>query len=126
MRYGVIGSRTFDDYEKLKEVLDKHYISQIVSGGARGADSLAAKYAEEKSIPLLEFLPDYTKYGKKAPFVRNKLIVRASDVVIAFWDGQSNGTEHSLNFAKSLSIKCIIHQFDHIPIYNKEIDLWLL
>lgn len=111
MNYGVIGSRTFFDYSLLKEVLDKHYISRIVSGGAKGADSLAARYASEEDILLLEFLPDYNKYGKKAPFVRNKLIVDASDVIIAFWDGKSNGTKNSLDYAKHKKIKSIIILF---------------
>lgn len=111
MNYGIIGSRTFSDYKLLSDVLDKHYITRIISGGARGADSLAARYAKEHSIQLTEYLPDYNKYGKKAPFVRNKLIVRDSEIIIAFWDLKSNGTKHSLDYAKTLNIKTITIQF---------------
>ena len=111
MRYAVIGSRTFDNYSILFDVLEKHYISQIVSGGAKGADSLAARYANEKGIPLVVFLPDWDKYDKKAGFVRNKEIVKASDILLAFWNGQSRGTKHSIDYAKKLNIKTIIVTF---------------
>ena len=111
MRYGVVGSRNFTDYRLMKEVLDKHFIGQIVSGGADGADSLAALYAKETNIPLLEFFPQWDKYKRSAPFVRNKQIVRASDVIIAFWGGNSRGTKHSLDYAKKIGIKSIIVNF---------------
>lgn len=108
MRYGVIGSRTFNNYDILFHVLEKHYIYKIISGGAKGADTLAERYATEKGIPFEWFPPDYEKYGKKAPFVRNKEIVRGSDVIIAFWDMVSTGTKHSIDFATSIGIKSII------------------
>jgi predicted Rossmann fold nucleotide-binding protein DprA/Smf involved in DNA uptake len=114
MRYGIVGSREFTDYSIVQKVLDEHniYIVEIVSGGARGADSLAARYAEENAIVLVEFLPDYDKYGKKAPFVRNKLIVDNSDIIIAFWNGISRGTKHSIDYATSKKKKVIIVPVD--------------
>lgn len=111
MIYGVIGSRTFFDYDLVKNVLDKHIISKIVSGGAEGADSLASRYALENGIQLLEHIPFYNKYGRSAPFVRNKLIVQDSEIIIAFWDMKSNGTKHSLEYAKKLNKKSIIIPF---------------
>ena len=107
----MIGSRSFNDYALMSQTLNKHFIYQIVSGGARGADSLGADYANEKNIPLLEFIPDFDKYGKKAPMIRNKDIIRASDIVVAFWDNISPGTRHALEFAKTLGKKTIIISF---------------
>lgn len=111
MIYGIVGSRTFFDYFTLENVLDKHIISKIVSGGSKGADSLASRYALERGIQLLEYLPNYNKYGVKAPFIRNKLIVRDAEIIIAFWDLKSGGTKHSLDYAKKLKKKCIIIPF---------------
>ena len=113
MRYGVIGSRTFLDYAGLCGVLDpqKKYITQIISGGAKGADFLGARWAKENNKTLVEFLPNYALYGKKAPFIRNKLIVDSSDIIIAFWNGQSRGTAHALNYAKAQGIKSIVYSF---------------
>ena len=47
-------------------------ITEIVSGGAKGVDSLAREYAERKGIKLTEFIPEYKSYGRAAPIVRNR------------------------------------------------------
>jgi hypothetical protein len=101
MKTAVIGSRGFNVYVLLKGTLDAYLISQIISGGAIGADMLAERYAEEHEIPTLIFKPDYNKYGRGAPLVRNKEIVDAAERVIAFWDGKSRGTAYTLKYAKS-------------------------
>lgn len=110
MRYAIIGSRTFLDYEKFKLSINPHlpYISQIISGGANGADSLASRYAIENNIPLLVFKADWDKYHKKAGMIRNKSIVRSSDILIAFWDMQSTGTKHSLSYAEKMNVRAIV------------------
>jgi hypothetical protein len=72
----------------------------IVSGGAKGADSLGRDFAQKHSAKYLEFLPDWEKFGKSAGVVRNADIVKNSDFVLAFWDGQSGGTRHSLELAQ--------------------------
>lgn len=66
---------------------------EIVSGGARGIDSCAKKYALLNGIKYKEFLPDYDKYGRSAPLKRNLEIIEYADTVIAFWDGKSRGTK---------------------------------
>lgn len=92
----------------MSEVLDRHYISQIISGGAIGADSLAERYALEKDIPLLEFIPDWDKFGKSAGMVRNKDIVKSCDILVSFWNGTSPGTKMSIDYARRLGKKVII------------------
>ncbi len=104
----VIGSRTFKAYKMLEDVLDRHEIDKIVSGGARGADALAARYAKERKIELLEILPDYYAHGHQAPLERNKTIVHKADYIIAFWDGESRGTKYTLDYAASIGKKGII------------------
>lgn len=100
LKYAVIGSREFDNYEFMEDTLKWYDIREIISGGARGADSLAVKYAKAKGIPFREFLPNWHLHGKSAGFKRNKLIVEAADEVIAFWDGESRGTKHSIGLAE--------------------------
>jgi len=102
MRVAVIGSRSFNDYKALKERLDQFPVDVIVSGGARGADSLAERYAMEHNKELLVFPAEWNKFGKRAGFIRNKDIIDNCDFVIAFWDGSSNGTRHSLTYASSI------------------------
>ena len=53
MKIGVVGSRDFDDYKKLEKELNKiEGITEIVSGGAKGADTLAREFAEKNDIEL--------------------------------------------------------------------------
>lgn len=99
-KYAVVGSRDFNDYSLLERELDNLNITQIISGGARGTDTLASRYAHEKRIPLVEFKPDYQKHGRGAPLVRNRTIVDKSEAVIAFWDKQSRGTAYTIDYAK--------------------------
>jgi len=66
---------------------------EVVSGGAAGIDRCAREYAKMRRLRLTEFLPEYEKYGKAAPLRRNVEIVAYSDMVLAFWDGASCGTQ---------------------------------
>lgn len=105
MKIAVIGSRTFFDKDLLYSTLDKYRdkIELIVSGGAVGADSLAQDYAKDRGLPILIIYPEWYKSGefdKGAGFKRNIEIIKLSSHVVAFWDGKSNGTRHSLLVAK--------------------------
>ena len=107
MPLAIIGSRdcpAVDIEAYLDEMPDA-----IVSGGAKGADTYAREFAIKKGIRLIEHLPDYAKYGKIAPLVRNRLIIDDCDKVLAFWDGKSRGTKQTLDYAESKgkSIKII-------------------
>lgn len=110
MKIAVIGSRTFDNYELLCKSLDTFYpkITQIISGGALGADSLAERFAKEQGISTLIFKPDWEKYGKVAGFIRNKDIVESADIVVAFWNGVSKGTFNSIDHAYKMKKSVII------------------
>ena len=99
MKLAVVGSRTFHDFEFLKEILQFHVCSQIISGGAQGADRLAKRYAAENGILYREHLPHWDRDGKAAGYIRNKLIVDDCDELVAFWDGTSKGTLYSINLA---------------------------
>ena len=98
MKFAVIGSRGFNDYELLEDELKRYQITTVISGGAKGADSLARDYAIAKNLQYEEHLPDWDKHGKGAGIIRNRDIVNNSDVVIAFWDGKSKGTKYSIEY----------------------------
>jgi len=103
MNIGVVGTRTFTDYDLLKTELDKiKNIDLIVSGGAKGADKLAELYAMEHDISIKIFNAEWGKYGRSAGPIRNRKIIESSDYVIAFWDGKSRGTLSSINLAKKI------------------------
>lgn len=103
MSVAIVGSRDFNDYNKMCHVMrNMHGLERVVSGGADGADKLAARWAYEHKITIHEIIPDYQKYGRGAPLIRNKTIVKQSDWVVAFWDGKSPGTLNTLKHARQL------------------------
>lgn len=108
MKTAVVGSRDFVNYDIVFHELEKHDITEIISGGARGADSLAQRYANERLIPMTVFLPDWDKYGKAAGMIRNKDIIKDAEHVIAFWNGFSKGTANSIQLAKKLNKRLTI------------------
>ena len=109
VRLAVVGSRTFRDYAFLRNVLGQFRIAEIISGGARGADSLAERYAHERGLPIRVFPADWDTHGKAAGFLRNRTIVAAADEVAAFWDGRSRGTEHTIGLARTSGKVVCVH-----------------
>ena len=99
MKFAIVGSRQLTGVN-----LDAYLpegVTEIVSGGARGVDACARMYAQAHGIPITEFLPDYPRYGRGAPFRRNLEIVTHADAVLAFWDGQSRGTRHTIELCRA-------------------------
>lgn len=90
MKVAVIGSRSITAYP-LEEIIPAD-TTEIISGGARGVDTLARQYALLHDIPFTEIRPDYARYSKGAPLRRNMEIIVRADMVIALWDGKSTGT----------------------------------
>lgn len=95
---------------------------EIVSGGARGADSLAERYANERGLATKIFLPDWESHGKGAGFIRNRDIVDYADYVIAFWDFKSKGTGHTVGLAKVSQKLYGIVDFTKPPAPTKEAE----
>lgn len=104
MKLLIAGSRTFDDYPYLKWVIDpliiEHKITEIISGGAKGADKLAEKYAKDHNLNMTVVPADWNTYGKSAGYRRNKQMVDMTNFTVVFWDGKSRGTEHTINLAR--------------------------
>jgi hypothetical protein len=100
------GSRSFVSYHLLSSTI-RLLIEQgilrvpfsIISGGAKGADDLAEKYANYNNIPFTLYEARWDLYGKSAGFKRNNTLVVMSDIQLFFWDGKSNGTRHAFNLA---------------------------
>lgn len=107
MKVAVIGSRNLI-VNNLGDYLPPE-TTEIVSGGAIGIDTSAQKYAFENNIKLTEFLPDYDKYGRTAPLMRNIQIIEYSDLVLAFWDGKSRGTKFVIENCKQLEVSVMIY-----------------
>ena len=119
VRIIIAGTRTFDNYSLLRKKTDafieKYYSNRdiiIVSGGASGADSLGEKYAKERGFKLKRFPANWSKYGKMAGMIRNRLMAEYSNALVAFWDNVSPGTKNMIKLARDhhLEIKIVIYE----------------
>ncbi|MDL2232298.1 DNA-protecting protein DprA [Ruminococcaceae bacterium OttesenSCG-928-L11] len=88
--------------------------SRIISGGARGVDTIAEQLADELELPFQKFLPDYETFGKRAPLVRNLQIIDSADLVLAFWDFESRGTAHTIVQCLRRQIPVRIYQISQL------------
>ena len=109
----VAGDRNFTDYEFVKEKLDFYLKDktdiEIVSGKARGVDTLGENYAKEKGYPIAEFPADWNKYKLAAGPIRNGQMADYADACIAFLASHSRGTKDMIRQAKKkgLSLRVI-------------------
>ncbi len=103
MKVLICGSRSVSDPALIAQAVADSGMTptHIVSAGARGVDTFARLYAQSNGIEFTEYLADWDRYGKRAGFMRNCLMVGAVDAVIAVWDGISPGTKHSIDYATS-------------------------
>jgi hypothetical protein len=119
MIVAIVGSRSFKDFDLLTITLNKLKIHEIISGGAVGADFLAEQYAQQHNIKTRIIKPEYKKYSRVAPIIRNKSIVDNSDLIIAFWNGISRGTKNVIEYAKKTNKKIEIIYFNEIESISK-------
>lgn len=123
----VAGTRTYNDYETLKRECDmvlskkQNYHIVIVEGGAKGADALAKRYANERGYELKEFPADWNKYGKSAGYRRNEqmhnYIMLMSDSpkgrgCLCFWNGESKGTAHNFKLSKDEGTPLWVYNYE--------------
>lgn len=94
----IAGSRSINDFDLTPYISDD--VTEIISGGADGIDTLAEKYADEHKLSKHILRPEYSKYGKAAPILRNHVMVDLADAVLVIWDGKSRGTRSTVNYAK--------------------------
>jgi len=104
-RTAIVGTRTFNDYEKFCQFLKTQEVGDtIVTGDAKGTDAMARLYAAQTNRNLYTYRADWRVHGLKAGPLRNQMIVDNADELIAFWDGRSKGTKNSISLASQKSI----------------------
>ena len=106
MKILIAGSRSIDAFD-LSPYIPKE-TTLIISGGAKGIDTIAEKYADKHKISKLILLPQYNLYGKSAPIKRNEMMVDIADTVIVVWNGKSRGTKSTLQYSKKKNKNVIL------------------
>lgn len=110
MKIAIVGSRSITADIPEKCIPDG--VTEIVSGAAKGIDTSARKYAYEHHIFLTDIIPEYDLYGRRAPLMRNDLIISLVDKVIVFWDGKSRGTLYTVKKCKETNKPYILYLYD--------------
>lgn len=110
MKLLVTGGRDFDNYRMLRDALDhlheKTPVNVLIHGGARGADTLAGKWACDNNIPTSVHLAKWDKYGKSAGHIRNgDMLGEKPDLVVAFPGGR--GTADMVRQAEKAGIDVV-------------------
>jgi hypothetical protein len=110
MRVIIAGARTFDNYELLKETMAAcgFIVDEVVSGCARGADTLGELWAVENCIPIKKFPADWSKYGNAAGPIRNEQMARYGNALVAFLAKDSIGTRDMIARAKKYGLPTIV------------------
>ena len=73
MKLLIAGSRGIENFD-LSKYIEKD-IDTILSGGAKGIDTLAEEYADKMRLSKIILRPRYDLYGKAAPIKRNEELV---------------------------------------------------
>lgn len=101
----IVGSRTITDEKFVNRILNCYKFmfgtpTCIISGGAKGIDTIGEAWADKQGIEKKIFIPDWDKYGKQAGFIRNEDIIKNCDICLAIWDGGSNGTKNDFDLCQ--------------------------
>lgn len=112
MKTIIAGSRTITDAAELTKALalSKFVVTEVVCGGARGADELGRQYAVANNIPVKMFSPDWSTYGPIAGPMRNTQMAEYAEAAIFLWDGVSTGTQDCIRKAEHLKLQVFIHR----------------
>ena len=102
MKLAIVGSRGITSRRLLDNAMSEYDepITEIVSGGARGVDTMAEDWAVDNDVDTVIFPADWETHGKSAGYKRNVQIVEYADAVLALWDGKSKGTKHTIDIAR--------------------------
>ena len=99
----IVGSRKFQNIDLVKKFVYKLPLSvMVISGGAAGVDSAAIEFARRRKMRHDVFWPDKTLPSPERYYKRNRQIVRAADLVVIFWDGQSGGSKYVKEFCEKI------------------------
>ena len=107
MKVLVTGGRKYLDKVKVFSSLDKLHkenpITLLIHGAAKGADSLANCWAEDRKVPIKRYHARWNQYGPSAGAIRNsEMLKEMPHIVLAFPGG--TGTADCVRQAEHLNL----------------------
>lgn len=115
MKVIVAGSRDIDEpedvYRAIRAARNAGWaFDEVVTGGARGPDTIAHEAAAQKGVPTEVFEAAWGKYGKAAGPIRNEQMADYADALVAIWDGQSPGTRNMIQEALGRKMPVFVYR----------------
>ena len=135
MKVVIAGSRSITDFEIVKQAIVESgfEVTQVISGTARGVDTLGAQYGKENNIPVREMSANWDYWGKIAGWKRNEEMAEVADALVAIWlideNGEgSKGTRNMISIAKRKGLKIFVKEIrkpipqnlENLPLFKKE------
>ena len=120
MRILVTGSRDWPYWNMLNDALNKYANEQdivIVHGDCpTGADAMAQRWAEYQGVVVERYPAPWERYGKRAGFIRNSMMVAmGADVCLAFILNGSKGASMTARLADEAGIEVIRYEVNNVP-----------
>jgi len=111
MKVIIAGGRDFTNYALVETAVkvSGFEITQVVSGKAKGVDTLGEVWALANNIPVEAFPADWDQHGRAAGPIRNREMAEYADALIAIWDGESKGTANMIQQARNKQLDVFIY-----------------
>jgi hypothetical protein len=115
MKLIIAGSRDIlITIEQLDEIIKKHFevsqIKEVVSGCAKGIDTIGIQWATKNNILVKKFIPDWS-IGKAAGHIRNRQMGDYADQAIVIYNG-SKGSQGMIDYMQKLNKPCVVIKMD--------------
>jgi predicted Rossmann fold nucleotide-binding protein DprA/Smf involved in DNA uptake len=116
MKVIIAGGRDILDYKLVLNAIreSKFDITEVVSGMAKGVDTLAVQYANENDLVITPFFADWNTHGRAAGPIRNRQMAEYGDALIAIWDGESRGTKNMIEEATKRKLQVFVYRADQV------------
>lgn len=106
VRLIVSGSRDICNEILVCGILQRYYVEvfdfdvdAVITGGARGVDSIAHKWARLIGLRTIVRNADWDRYGKSAGPIRNREMLEYGNTLLAIWNGKSKGTKDMIDIS---------------------------
>jgi len=120
MKVIVAGSRGITNYQIVLAAMEMADLvlgirpTEVVSGKARGVDTLGERWAHRYRVPVKGFPASWrTEDGtldKGAGHRRNEKMAAYADALVAVWDGSSTGTADMIRRAEKHGLLVWVHR----------------
>lgn len=126
MKTIIAGSRSVTKLHILHEAITAcpWTITEVISGGARGADRLGELWAKANGIPLTVMRADWSRYGLRAGALRNREMANVADALIALWDMKSRGTRDMIDVANQRGLDRLVWDAGQNKLHTLRLLPW--